>query len=164
MSEPSWINHVSSGSTWRRFGFMLIFLPILACAGFLILLTALFQFFGVLANGEANLQLRNFGSELARFSAAIIEYLTYNTEHRPFPFSSWNEDNRREKADDVPHENTRRQRTPPRPRRHSRRPPPVKAAGADKAVATESQPGTEPPDSSADKPQAGSEPDSGSDK
>ncbi len=143
---------------------MLIFLPILACAGFLILLTALFQFFGVLASGEANLQLRNFGSELARFCAAIIEYLTYNTERRPFPFSSWNGAGRSEKAGAEPHKGPHRRRATPRPRRHSRRPPPVKATGGDAAPATESQPETKPPDSSADNPQTGSKSDSGPDK
>lgn len=89
MTEPSWTAHVARGTTWRRFGFMLVLAPILACAGFLVAFTALFQFFSVLASGETNPQLTGFGRELSRFATSIMDFLTYNTERRPFPFGPW---------------------------------------------------------------------------
>ncbi|HEX5313949.1 MAG TPA: DUF4389 domain-containing protein [Gammaproteobacteria bacterium] len=87
--ESSWTSHVLAGATWRRFAFMLIFVPILSCALFLMGFTSLFQFFSMLASGETNPQLTSFGHGLARFAAEIMDYLTYNTERRPFPFAGW---------------------------------------------------------------------------
>lgn len=89
MAEPSWTEHVAVGATWRRFGFMLLFVPVLCCAGILIGFTALFQFFSMLASGETNPQLTGFGRELSRLAAAVMDYLTYNRETRPFPFGPW---------------------------------------------------------------------------
>ncbi|MGH8427555.1 MAG: DUF4389 domain-containing protein [Gammaproteobacteria bacterium] len=92
MEESSWTSHVLAGAAWRRFAFMLIFVPVLCCALFLMGFTALFQFFSMLASGETNPQLTGFGHGLARFSAEIMDYLTYNTEQRPFPFTRWRGD------------------------------------------------------------------------
>jgi|GEM_PF-1088118 len=85
----SWTNHVREPSAWRRFGIMLLFAPILCCAGFLVGFIALFQFFTVLASGETNPHLAGLGRELARFSKTIMDFLTYNTERAPFPFAPW---------------------------------------------------------------------------
>ncbi len=89
MSEATgWTDHVLAGASWRRFGFMLLFAPLLACVGFMIACIALFQFFSVLASGENNSQLRALGRDLSRFGVAIMDYLTYNTEQKPFPFGT----------------------------------------------------------------------------
>ncbi|MGH8224550.1 MAG: DUF4389 domain-containing protein [Gammaproteobacteria bacterium] len=89
MSETtSWTDHVLAGASWRRFGFMLLFAPLLGCVGFLIACIALFQFFSVLASGENNAQLRGLGRDLSRLAVAIMNYLTYNTEQKPFPFGA----------------------------------------------------------------------------
>lgn len=84
----SWTDHVLAGASWRRFGFMLLCAPLLACVGFLIACIALFQFFSVLASGENNLQLRHLGRDLARLGVAIMDFLTYNTDRKPFPFGT----------------------------------------------------------------------------
>lgn len=84
----SWTDHVLNGESWRRFGFMLLFAPLLGCVGFMIAFVALFQFFSVLASGENNSQLRSLGRDLSRFAVAIMDYLTYNTERKPFPFAA----------------------------------------------------------------------------
>lgn len=88
MSEPDWTTHIASGTAWKRFGIMLLLTPILGCVGFFVAFTALFQFFGVLANGEANPHLRRCGEDLSRYATSIIDFLTYNTERRPFPFAA----------------------------------------------------------------------------
>jgi len=88
MNEPDWTTHITSGSAWRRFGLMVAFAPILACVGFIIAFTALFQFFNVLAQGEPSPQLRRNGRELGAYSHDIISFLTYNSEKTPFPFAA----------------------------------------------------------------------------
>lgn len=88
MNEPDWTTHITSGSAWRRFGFMIAFAPILACVGFIIAFTALFQFFNVLAQGEPSPHLRRNGRELGDYSHDIIAFLTYNSDKPPFPFAA----------------------------------------------------------------------------
>lgn len=87
MAEPSWTEHILAGAAWRRFGMMLLFAPVLGCLGFLVFFVALFQFFAVLASGETNPHLAGLGHDVARFAAAIMEYLSYNAERPPFPFA-----------------------------------------------------------------------------
>lgn len=88
MSESDWTTHIVAGAAWRRFGIMLLLIPILGCVGFFIAFTALFQFLSVLANGETSPNLRSSGEDLGRYAAAIIDFLTYNSERRPFPFAA----------------------------------------------------------------------------
>lgn len=88
MSESDWTTHIVAGAAWRRFGIMLLLIPILGCVGFFIAFTALFQFLSVLANGETSPNLRSSGEDLSRYATAIMDFLTYNSEHRPFPFAA----------------------------------------------------------------------------
>ena len=88
MSESDWTTHIVAGAAWRRFGIMLLFIPILGCVGCFIAFTAVFQFLSVLANGETSPNLRSSGKDLSRYATTIIDFLTYNSEHRPFPFAA----------------------------------------------------------------------------
>jgi len=81
---------------------MLLFAPILCCAGFLVGFVALFQFFTVLASGETNPHLAGLGRELGRFSMAIMDFLTYNTDRAPFPFAPWPAETVSPDADSAP--------------------------------------------------------------
>ncbi len=86
--ETNWTDHVTSGKAWVRFLLMLLFTPLLGCVGFLVVAIGLFQFFSVLASGESNPQLRELGRELSHFAAGLADFLTYNTERRPFPLTT----------------------------------------------------------------------------
>ncbi|MGH8127714.1 MAG: DUF4389 domain-containing protein [Gammaproteobacteria bacterium] len=88
MSEPDWTTHILAGAAWRRFGIMVLLVPVLGCVGLFIAFTALFQFFSVLASGETTPSLRRCGADLSGYATTIIDFLTYNSEHRPFPFAS----------------------------------------------------------------------------
>jgi len=48
-----------------------------------------FQFLASLLTGQPNTRLTHFGRNLARYLQQIISYLTFSTEDKPFPFSSW---------------------------------------------------------------------------
>jgi hypothetical protein len=88
MSEENWTTHIAAGAAWRRFGIMALLVPILGCVSLFVAFTALFQFFSVLAQGEPNQNLRRCGKDLSQYTTAIIDFLVYNTEHRPFPFAA----------------------------------------------------------------------------
>jgi hypothetical protein len=78
--------NLSSSRTWLRLFFMLVVLLLWAVSRIVIGVVVLLQFFHVLFTGEVNEKLRHLGEQLARYSYQIVAYLTYNTEHRPFPF------------------------------------------------------------------------------
>ena len=86
--------HLTSGNTWVRGFFMLLFamvLFLLAYSPVLLLLMAviIFQFGFVLFTGKLNENLLTFSQSLCTYTYQILRYLTYNTDQKPFPFSKW---------------------------------------------------------------------------
>jgi hypothetical protein len=47
------------------------------------------QFIWLLASGETNQVLRNFGMSLAHWFAAAVQYLTCASDEKPFPWKEW---------------------------------------------------------------------------
>ena len=78
--------NLASGKTWLRLFFMLVVLLLWAVSRIVVGVVVLLQFFHVLFTGETNDKLKHLGEQLARYTYQIVAYLTYNTEHRPFPF------------------------------------------------------------------------------
>jgi hypothetical protein len=48
----------------------------------------LLQFLHVLFTGKPNVRLLDAGLSLAQYVYQVVEYLTFNTEVRPFPFDA----------------------------------------------------------------------------
>lgn len=76
-------------SKWLRVVFMLIFCVIMYIVSWLILLSALFQFVWNLFADTTNEPLKNFTKSLNSYFYQIINFLTFNTEVKPFPFEHW---------------------------------------------------------------------------
>ena len=74
---------------WVRGLYMLLFLIAYNIAEFIIVLLAVFQFISALFTGRANEALIQFGKNLSVFVYEIFEFLTFNTDERPFPFNPW---------------------------------------------------------------------------
>lgn len=81
--------HVKSRSTWVRLVFMLLFAVIFYVSEMVLFVAAAVQFLFKLFSGDANERLTRFGANLARFLQQVAQFLTYNTEVMPFPFSDW---------------------------------------------------------------------------
>lgn len=81
--------NVTRGATWLRGLFMLLFAVIFNIAEILLGAVVVFQFLHVLVTGRPMSRLVAFGDSLGRFIYQILRYLTFNTEHRPFPFADW---------------------------------------------------------------------------
>jgi hypothetical protein len=75
--------------TWKRALFMLLFMFFLGIVKFLVLMMAFFQFGFVVFTGQANARLLRLGHQLAAYAYQIISFLTFISEQRPFPFSTW---------------------------------------------------------------------------
>jgi hypothetical protein len=75
--------------TWVRLLFMIVLAVAYEVARVVAGVVVLFQFLWVLITGATNDHLLRLGQSLARYSYQILRYLTFNSEHRPFPFSEW---------------------------------------------------------------------------
>ncbi|PDH32234.1 MAG: glucose-1-phosphate thymidylyltransferase [Candidatus Thioglobus sp. MED-G23] len=79
-----------SGQAWGRLALMLIyFLAVFEIALLLVGLMMLFQFFYRLIQGQDAERLRSFTQDLNSFIYAALQYVTFNTDEKPFPFCDW---------------------------------------------------------------------------
>ena len=88
MKEEMRENLIDEG-IWMRGVFMVLFLIAYNIVEFLILLVALFQFVAVLFTGRVNEAVLRLGNNLSFFALETFQYLTFNSNLRPFPFSPW---------------------------------------------------------------------------
>ena len=75
--------------SWKRLLFMLLFAAIYAGANVLIGAVVVFQFGFVLVTNRCNSNLLDLGADLAEFVRQVLNYLTFNSEEKPFPFAAW---------------------------------------------------------------------------
>jgi hypothetical protein len=80
--------NVTRRSTWVRLIFMLVLAVIWGISRVVTAAVVVIQFFYVLLGGETNDQLKTLGHSLAIYSYEITDYLTFNSELKPFPFDS----------------------------------------------------------------------------
>jgi len=71
--------------------FMLIFFVAARFVAVLATFIALYQFICTLITRKPNDSLKDFGKDLSVYAAEIIEFLTYSTDRKPWPFSPGNE-------------------------------------------------------------------------
>ena len=79
----------TTGQTWLRCLFMLLFALIYSFAEVIVGIVVLLQFLFVLFSGEQNRRLKEFGAGMSVYIYRIIAYWTYNSEEKPFPFAPW---------------------------------------------------------------------------
>jgi hypothetical protein len=85
--------NITTRSTWVRLLFMVVFGILYGVTRLVTFAVVAIQFFHVLFTGETNDQLKTFGRSLAVYSFEVVDYLTFNTETRPFPLDTpWPED------------------------------------------------------------------------
>ncbi|VUD56629.1 hypothetical protein TDB9533_02285 [Thalassocella blandensis] len=82
-------SNLTSSKHWFRLLFMLFFAVCLQVAFIVMTAVVCVQFIFALITGEDNRQLRIFGDSLSQFIYQSFQFLTYNSEEKPFPFSDW---------------------------------------------------------------------------
>ena len=80
--------NVTSRSTWLRLVFMIIFCFLYGLSRFVLAAVIVIQFFYVLLTGETREEMKTFGHSLAIYSYQIVEYVTFNSEKKPFPLDA----------------------------------------------------------------------------
>ncbi len=91
-NEPAWKKHVTSIHTWQRALFMVVFLVIYFLLRFAVAGIALFQLGSLLLMGHVNERLQGFAQSLCTYSYQVASFITFTSDNKPFPFSSWPQD------------------------------------------------------------------------
>ncbi len=97
------IENLSDSRTWMRLLYMILYGIVFEIGKFVGLIVALVQFLFALFTGKPLPQLQKFGYSLAEFYRQIIEFQTFRSEARPYPWAPWPQaDEGTPKADPKP--------------------------------------------------------------
>lgn len=91
MSNEELKQNLTSVNQWVRVVYMVLFAVLLEVAGFVMLAVVIAQFLFAIFSGAANDSLRRLGDQIASYIYQSLQFLIYNTEEKPFPFSEWPE-------------------------------------------------------------------------
>jgi hypothetical protein len=80
---------LTAADTWKRGLFMVLFVVIYSIAEFVLGMIVFFQFLHVLINREINERLRELTTDISVFIYQILQFLTFNSEVKPYPFAAW---------------------------------------------------------------------------
>jgi hypothetical protein len=89
MSRDEIRENLTSGGTWMRAFFMVIYAIICYVVIHLLLVVIIFQFGIVLLSGKLNERLLPVAQSLTLYIYQILLYLTYNSDEKPFPLGEW---------------------------------------------------------------------------
>ncbi len=78
-----------SSQHWLRLVYMLLFAAALQLASLVMWFVVIVQFLLTIFTGKNNEKLREFGGSLSLFIFQALQFLSYNTEEKPFPFADW---------------------------------------------------------------------------
>lgn len=84
-------NTLHNRNAWTRLAYMVLFAVLLQVAGMVMWMVCTLQFLFVLGTGADNSQLRVLGGGLAEYIKQALEFVSYNTDTKPFPFQRWPE-------------------------------------------------------------------------
>jgi hypothetical protein len=76
---------------WKRIAFMILFGAFSKITEILLVTIAVIQIVVTLITGSRNVRLLKFGGQLSAYVYQIFQYMTYNIEEKPYPFSDWPE-------------------------------------------------------------------------
>jgi Domain of unknown function (DUF4389) len=96
-------SHVKSKSTWTRLIFIILFAITYRVAGVVLFAITIIQFIKALITGSPFSQLQSFGGSLAEYNRQVVEFLSFQSDDKPFPVGAWPEQPKAStpKADDV---------------------------------------------------------------
>jgi len=76
-------------SIWLRGVFMILFGILYSLAGTVLVVVAVLQFILVLTGNAPNTKLLNLGRSLGPYVQQLVNFQTFNTKEKLFPFSDW---------------------------------------------------------------------------
>lgn len=81
--------NLSSGATWLRVLYMILFGVAFYVAEFVLVVVAVVQLVVKLISGSTLARLDTFGAQLAVYMRELVAFLTFASEAKPFPLAPW---------------------------------------------------------------------------
>lgn len=82
-------DNLTDKSTWMRLIYIVLFAIAFNIAEILIAIITVVQFFTVLFSKSPNARLQALGGDLGRYIRDVTAFLTYQSDHMPYPVSDW---------------------------------------------------------------------------
>ena len=95
-------SRLTSGQIWLRGAFILLFGLLWGVAEIVLAAVVLLQFFYLLFTGGKNERLLEFGDAMALYFAQLGQYVTFNSDTKPFPFEAWPDPKNLQEAEEKP--------------------------------------------------------------
>jgi len=83
------LQSLKSEDFWMRLLYFVIFYFVFKLVVVLILIACLFQMAFLMFCGKINKRLNSFSSNFNSFLYELASFLTFTSDHKPFPFSDW---------------------------------------------------------------------------
>ncbi len=83
------INNVLNINSWLRLLYSFLYGFALCFLSYILFFIVCAQFFVLFIKGEPCTCLTRVGSQIKTFIAAVIAYITFNSDAKPFPFADW---------------------------------------------------------------------------
>ena len=81
--------NLQSKSIWVRVLYMLLFVLAYSVSEFVLCITVVIQVIIKLVTGSLNENLKTFGKQISLYIYDVLQFLTFNSEDKPFPFDEW---------------------------------------------------------------------------
>lgn len=82
-------DNLTDQATWMRLLYIVLFAIACQIAELLIAVVTVVQFVTVLFTKKPNERLQNLGGDLGNYVRDVTRFLTYATDHMPYPVSDW---------------------------------------------------------------------------
>ncbi|TVZ41663.1 uncharacterized protein DUF4389 [Alteromonadaceae bacterium 2753L.S.0a.02] len=92
MNQEQVHTNVRNQQSWLRLIYMLLFGALLHLAAAVMWIVCAMQFLFVITTGQDNYNLRQFAQSLSLFINQALQFVSYNSEQKPFPFAPWPQD------------------------------------------------------------------------
>lgn len=86
---PGVKENVRNVDTWLRGLFIIVYGIIFYVLFWIIWLVVIFQFIMKVITAKLQPNVMNFSGGLTRYAFQILQYVTFQSEERPWPFSPW---------------------------------------------------------------------------
>lgn len=94
-------SNVTNSRSWMRLVYMLIFAVLLHLAGLVMWVLCALQFLFALLTGRDNANLRSLGGSISVFVHEALDFVSYNSEKKPFPFAAWPQNPHSDNSNEV---------------------------------------------------------------
>ena len=82
-------DNLQKQSIWLRGLYMLILAFCYSVAEIVLFAIVIFQFLFSLFKGELNPRLQKLGQQIATYIYQIIQFLSFNSDYKSYPFGAW---------------------------------------------------------------------------